>query len=79
VNRSAAGRLGGYESWARTPDRAARSARGYTGLLARFERQARERLGPHATDKAIADAADSLRKAHYARLSAAGVAARQAS
>ena len=79
MNRSAAGRLGGYESWARTPDRKARSSLGYTGLLARFERQARERLGPDATERAIADAADSLRKAHYARMSAAGVAARSAS
>lgn len=78
MNRAAAGRLGGYESWARTPDRAARSARGHAGLLARFERQARERLGPDASERAVADAADSLRKAHYARMSAAGVAARQA-
>lgn len=79
MNRAAAGRLGGYESWARTPDRAARSAQGYSGLLARFEREARERLGPDATERAVADAADSLRKAHYARLSARGVAARSGS
>lgn len=78
MNRSQAGRLGGYEPWARTPDRAARSAQGYSGLLARFEREARERLGPGASERAVADAADSLRKAHYARLSAAGMAARKA-
>ena len=79
MNRSQAGRLGGYESWSRTPDRAARSAQGYSGLLARFEREARERLGPDASERAVADAADSLRKAHFQRLSARGVAARQAS
>lgn len=79
MNRSAAGRLGAYRSWARTRDRSARSASGYTGLLARFEREARETLGPDATDKQVADAADSLRKADYQRMSAAGVAARRAS
>jgi hypothetical protein len=58
------------ESWARLPGR--------TGLLARFEREARERLGPHASDLAVADAAESACKAHYARLSDVGVAARKA-
>ena len=58
------------ESWARLPGR--------TGLLARFEREARERLGPHASDLAVADAAESACKAHYARLSDVGVAARRA-
>lgn len=77
MNRSTAGRLGAYASWARTPDRSARSASGYTGLLARFERRARELLGPDASEKAVADAADSLRKDHYQRMSAAGVAARR--
>jgi hypothetical protein len=77
MTRSAAARLAAHESWARTPDRAARTAPAYAGLLARFEREARERLGPDATPRQVADAAESARKAHYARMSAAGVAARR--
>lgn len=65
-----------HESWARTPDRSARTAPARTGLLARFEREAREHLGPDAADSAVAAAAESARKAFYARLSAAGAAAR---
>lgn len=76
---SAAARLGAHESWARTPDRSARTAPARAGLLARFEREARERLGPDASDRAVADAAESARKAYYSRLSAAGVKARKAS
>jgi hypothetical protein len=47
-------------------------------MLARFTREARERLGPDATESQVADAADLARKAFYAQLSAAGVAARKA-
>ena len=72
-------RVAAYESWARTPDRAARTAPAARGLLAKFEREARERLGPDATPRQVADAAEAARKAHYSRLSAAGVAARRAS
>ena len=79
MTTSTAARRAAYESWAVTPDRSARTAAARAGLLARFEREARERLGPDATDRQIADAADAARKAHYARLSAAGVAARSAS
>jgi hypothetical protein len=67
-----------HESWVRPPDRTARTEPGHTGLLARFEREARERLGPHASVLAVADAAESACKAHYARLSEVGVAARRA-
>lgn len=65
-----------HQSWARTADRTSRTASARTGLLARFEREARALLGPDAGERQVADAAESLRKAHYARLSAAGVAAR---
>jgi hypothetical protein len=78
MTRSAAARLAAHESWANTPDRSARAAKGYTGLLARFEREARERLGPDASDRAVADSAESARKAYYSRLAAAGVKARRA-
>lgn len=77
MSRSASARIAAHESWARTPDRAARALPGARGLDAKFEREARERLGPHASDRAVADAAASARRAHFARLSAAGVAARQ--
>lgn len=76
---SASARAAAHTSWANTPDRTARTEGMRRGLDAKFERQARERLGPDASDKAIADAALSARKAHYARLAAAGVAARAAS
>jgi hypothetical protein len=47
-------------------------------MPAKFTREARERLGPDATERQVARAAESARKAFYARLSAAGVAARKA-
>ena len=79
MNRQTAGRLGGLESWARTPDRAARASAGYSGLLKRFEREARENLGPGASEKDVAAAAESIRKAHYVRLAANRLAAKEAS
>jgi hypothetical protein len=77
MTSSASARIAAYESWARTPDRAARTASSRAGLLAKFGREARERLGPDATDRQVAEAAEAARKAHYARMSAAGVAARR--
>jgi hypothetical protein len=79
VTRSAAARLAAHESWAATQDRAARTAPARAGLLAKFEREARERLGPGATARQVADAAESASKAHYARMAAASAAARRAS
>jgi len=76
MNRSLAARIASYESWARTPDRAARTAPARTGLLAKFEREARDRLGPGASERQVAEAANAARKAHYLRMSAAGTAAR---
>ncbi len=69
-------RIAAYASWANTPDRAARTAAARSGLDAKFGREARERLGPGASERQVADAADAARRAHYQRLSAAGVAAR---
>ena len=77
MTRSSAARLAAHQSWANTPDRAARTAPATAGLAAKFGREARERLGPGATEAAVQAAAESARKAHYARLSAAGVAARR--
>jgi hypothetical protein len=77
MNRSTAARIAAYDSWANTSDRSARTAPARTALLAKFEREARARLGPDATDKQVADAADAGRTAYYLRMSAAGVAARR--
>ena len=77
-NRSTIARVAAHESWARTRDRAARTAPARAGLQARFIREAREQLGPDATERQVAAAAESARRAHYARLSMAGVAARRA-
>jgi len=68
MNNSTRARLAAHQSWANTPDRAARATAGYQGLLARFEREARERLGPAASDADVAAAAESAKTAHYARL-----------
>lgn len=76
-SRLASARIAAHESWARTADRTSRTAAARAGFQARFEREARERLGPGASDRQVADAAESARRAHYARLSAAGVAARR--
>lgn len=79
MTRSSAARMAAHESWARTPDRAARTSAARAGLLAKFEQEARDRLGPDASGEAVAAAAESARRAHYARISRAGVAARKAS
>jgi hypothetical protein len=47
--------------------------------MARFDREARERLGPDASDRQVADAAESAKKAYYSRLARAGQAARTTS
>lgn len=65
-----------HRSWAVTRDRAARTAPARAGLHARFEREAREELGPQATEQQIADSAESRRRQFYIELSAAGRAAR---
>jgi hypothetical protein len=79
VTRSASARVAAQDSWARTPARAARARPAHNNnMLAKFTREARERLGPDATERQVAKAAELARKAFYKRLSAAGVAARKA-
>lgn len=77
MSRSSAARIAAHDSWAQTPDRSARTAPARQGLDARFTREARERLGPDASDAAVSAAAASARKAYFARLSAAAVAAKR--
>ncbi len=76
--RSSAARIVARESRPRTPDRAAPAKPARNNMLEKFTREARERLGPDATERQVARAAESARRAFYARLSAAGVAARTA-
>ena len=77
ASRSVIARLGAHESWARTADRSARTARARAQFDARFEREARKRLGLDATPRQIAEAAASARKAYFARLALASIAARK--
>ena len=70
MTSSAAARAAAHTSWANTTDRTARTEPARAGLLAKFEREARERLGDSATERQVADAAESARKAHYARMAA---------
>lgn len=70
-------RVAAHLSWANTPDRsartrAAREASHYT----RFDTKARE-MNPNGTEAEIADAAESLRKAHYTDLALRSAKARR--
>ena len=76
MNRSQRARIAALKGWAKTADRTARTEPMRTGLIARFEREARAQLGPDATDLQVADAADAARRAWYQEISAAGHAAR---
>jgi hypothetical protein len=78
VTRPAAARTSAHQPRTVTPGREAGTKPSRSPVLARLTREARERLGPDATDGQVAEAAESARKAFYARLSAAGVAARRA-
>lgn len=70
-------RTNALRGWAKTRDRAARTAPGTRGLLARFERDARELLGDDATDEQVEQSAQALRRAHFCDLAKRSAAARQ--
>jgi hypothetical protein len=78
VTRPATTRIPAHQPRAGTTDRAAGTKPARNNMLARFTREAQERLGPDATERQVARAAESARRAFYKRLSAAGVAARTA-
>ena len=78
MTRPAAAPTPAHEPLSRTPDKAAKTKPSSSNMLAKLTREARERLGPDATEREVARAAESARKAFYARLSASGVAARKA-
>lgn len=63
-------RVASFESWGNTSDRTTRGQDQYRkGLGARFEREARERH-PDASDAEIQAAAESIKRAYFARLAA---------
>jgi hypothetical protein len=76
MTTSAQARIAALEGWARTADRTARTETMRTGLLEKFRREARDTLGPDATEAQVAAAADAARRAHYSRMSAKGHEAR---
>lgn len=65
--RSQRARIAAAVSWANTTDRSARGRNAQDGLRRKFEREARE-LHPDASEEHIAKAAESLYKAHFARI-----------
>lgn len=73
--RSLRGRIGAYESWARTEDRAARTWPGRKAAMDRFERE----VDPDGvlTPQERAKRAEWARKAHMYRLALKSAAARQ--
>src|SRR4051794_28970887 len=75
AERSLAAREGAYKSWARTQDRAARTAPARAALDAKWERL----VDPDGTwdpkDRSLA--ADAMRKAHYTAMARKSVASRR--
>ncbi|MFI9463843.1 hypothetical protein [Streptomyces xiamenensis] len=65
-----------HESWARTPNRTARTTAARNALAERWRREARE-MHPNGTDEQIEQAAESLRSAHYADLARRSAQARR--
>lgn len=70
-----AGRIGAYESWSRTEDRTARTAKARTAAEDRFEKQVdpEGKLMPAERAKR----AQAARKAHFQRMALASAKARR--
>lgn len=64
--RSRLGRIGAHESWARTPDRSARTAPARAAAMARFEQQVDPDGVLSPGERAVR--AEHARKAHFQRL-----------
>ena len=67
IARLRASRAGNVK-WANEPDRTAATAPARAGFLGKLQREAREALGPAATDEQVAKAVDNALKAHYAKM-----------
>jgi predicted phage gp36 major capsid-like protein len=76
VRRSQNSRIAALDRWSRE-DPAVNAERGQAGLIARFEREARE-ADPGASDAEISRRAECARKAHMSRLGRASGVARKA-
>ena len=76
ADRVMAALVAAHESWARTPDRAARTAPARAALLARFERDV-DPDGILSPDER-ASRADHKRRAYFGRLALTSVKARRA-
>ncbi len=76
ASRTSIARLGAHESWARTPDRSARTAPGRAVFDARFERE----VDPDGTlpPAERARRAEHARRAYFTRLALASAKARRA-
>lgn len=75
--RSMQMRIAAHMSWAKTPDRSARTAAARRqSHHTRFIEKARE-LHPNGTEKQITDAAEALKKAHYRELALRSAQARR--
>lgn len=77
AEKSLIGRIAVQTSWANTEDRTARTEPGRAGLLAKYERQARE-MHPDASEDAVIKAGAALYAAHFARMSLASARSRAA-
>lgn len=75
AERSLRAQIAAHESWARTPDRAARTAAARRAMWDKFERE----VDPHneLTPAERAKRAENARKAHYARLALKSARARR--
>jgi hypothetical protein len=60
--------IAAHSRWASEPNRTAATSALRAGFLAKLQREARDRLGPAATDEQVAAAAENALKAHYARM-----------
>lgn len=76
AERSLRGQIAVHESWARTPDRAARTEKARKAALDRFERQ----VDPDGTlpPAERAKRAENARKAYFSRLALKSAQARRA-
>lgn len=70
--------IAGNESWARTPDRAARTAPARAARWQKYLDRAREIAGPAASDQDIEQRAHHLYKADMKRAALASLKARKA-
>ena len=76
-DRQAISRIAAHESWARTPDRTARTAPARAALLAKFEREVDPAGALPPGERA--QRAEHLRKAHFQRLALKSAQARRKS